>query len=96
MSVIAHEYTHAITNRMIAGPDDGVSSPQGMSESWSDQLSIEYLYEFGYAPRGARGVTIGEYVTGEPNAGIRNYNMSRSPLNYSSVATTCASRCTPG
>ena len=24
MTVIAHEYTHAITNRMIAGPNDGV------------------------------------------------------------------------
>ncbi|WP_328468219.1 M36 family metallopeptidase [Actinoplanes sp. NBC_00393] len=85
MSVIAHEYTHAITNRMIAGPDAGLSSPQGMSESWSDLLSVEYLAEHGYAPRGSRGFTIGEYVTGDSNAGIRNYNMTRSPLNYSSV-----------
>ena len=29
MSVIAHEYTHAITNRMIAGPNAGLSSPAG-------------------------------------------------------------------
>ena len=43
MSVIGHEYTHAITNRMIAGPNDGLSSPQGMSESWSDLLAMEYL-----------------------------------------------------
>jgi hypothetical protein len=85
MSVIAHEYTHAITNRMIAGPKNGVSSPQGMSESWSDQLAMEYLFEHGYAPAGARAFTIGAYVTGDPVAGIRNYNMSDSPLNYSSV-----------
>jgi hypothetical protein len=85
MSVIAHEYTHAITNRMIAGPKTGLSSPQGMSESWSDLMAIEYLAEHGYAPPGARGFTIGEYVTSDSQAGIRNYNMSASPLNYSSV-----------
>ena len=85
MSVIAHEYGHAISNRMVAGPNAGVSTPQGMSESWSDQLAIEYLYEFGYAPRGTRGFTIGEYATSDSKAGIRNYNSSESPLNYSSV-----------
>ncbi|MFG2052812.1 M36 family metallopeptidase [Micromonospora sp. NPDC048930] len=85
MSVIAHEYGHAISNRMIAGPNAGVSSPQGMSESWSDQLAMEYLYEHGYAAPGRRGFTIGEYTTGDPDAGIRNYNMSDSPLNYSAI-----------
>ncbi|GAA1842701.1 M36 family metallopeptidase [Asanoa iriomotensis] len=85
MSVIAHEYGHAITNRMIAGPNAGVSSPQGMSESWSDQLAMEYLYEHGYAAKGLQGTTIGQYVTSDPIAGIRNYNMADSPLNYSSV-----------
>jgi extracellular elastinolytic metalloproteinase len=49
MSVIGHEYTHAITNRMIAGPDMGLSSPQGMSESgltwrrWSTSTSTATL-----------------------------------------------------
>src|SRR3712207_2913748 len=52
MSVIGHEYGHAISGRMVAGPDMGVSTPQGMSESWSDQLAMEYLNEHGYAPRG--------------------------------------------
>ncbi|MDI6102176.1 M36 family metallopeptidase [Actinoplanes sp. NEAU-A12] len=85
MSVIGHEYTHAITNRMIAGPNAGLSSPQGMSESWSDLLAVEYLAEHGYAPKGQRGFTIGEYVTSDPVAGIRNYNMSNNRLNYSSV-----------
>jgi hypothetical protein len=85
MTVIAHEYTHAITNRMIAGPDNGLSSPQGMSESWGDLMAVEYLYEHGYAPAGVRAFTVGEYVTSDSYAGIRNYNMSESPLNYSSV-----------
>jgi extracellular elastinolytic metalloproteinase len=85
MTVIGHEYTHAITNRMIAGPRSGLSSPQGMSESWSDLLAMEYLNEHGYAPSGVQAFTIGQYVTSDPVAGIRNYNMSASPLNYSSV-----------
>lgn len=85
MTVIAHEYGHAITNRMIAGPRNGVSSPQGMSESWSDLVAMEYLAEHGYAQPGIRAFTIGEYVTSDAIAGIRNYNMSASPLNYSSV-----------
>ncbi len=85
MSVIAHEYGHAITNRMIAGPVSGLSSPQGQSESWSDLVAMEYLNEHGYAPAGISAFTIGEYVTTDPIAGIRNYNMSDSPLNYSSV-----------
>ncbi len=85
MSVIAHEYGHAITNRMIAGPNAGLNSPQGMSESWSDLVAMEYLNEHGYAPPNERAFTIGEYVTSDPHAGIRNYNMSESPLNYSSV-----------
>ena len=85
MSVIGHEYTHAITNRMIAGPRNGLSSPQGMSESWSDLMAVEYLVEHGYAPSGSRAFTIGEYVTSDPDAGIRNYNMSDSPLNYSHI-----------
>jgi extracellular elastinolytic metalloproteinase len=85
MTVIGHEYTHAITNRMIAGPRDGLSSPQGMSESWSDLMAMEYLNEHGYAPSGQQAFTIGQYVTSDPVAGIRNYNMSASPLNYSSV-----------
>ena len=56
-----------------------------MSESWSDLMAIEYLAEHGYAPPGIRAFTIGQYVTSDPIAGIRNYNMSDSPLNYSNI-----------
>ncbi|MBY5161679.1 M36 family metallopeptidase [Nitriliruptoria bacterium AS10] len=85
MSIIGHEYGHAITNRMVAGPSAGVSTPQGMSESWSDQIAMEIVNEHGYAPEGLQAYTIGEYATGDDMAGIRNYNMSDSPLNYSTV-----------
>jgi len=85
MTVIGHEYTHAISNRMVAGPDNGISSSQGgaMGESWSDLMAMEYLYESGYTPRGATPYVTGAYVTGDLSTGIRNYDMSNSPLNYS-------------
>ncbi|MGH3327164.1 MAG: M36 family metallopeptidase, partial [Streptomycetales bacterium] len=88
MSVIGHEYTHAISNRMVAGPDGRLTGPQAgaMGESWSDLMAMEIVNEHGYAPEGISAFTIGQYVTSDPVAGIRNYNMSASPLNYSDVA----------
>ncbi|GAA2485249.1 M36 family metallopeptidase [Winogradskya humida] len=85
MTVIGHEYTHAISNRMIAGPDSNISSTQGgaMGESWSDLVAMEYLFESGYTPRGNTPYVTGAYVTGDLATGIRNYDMSSSPLNYS-------------
>jgi extracellular elastinolytic metalloproteinase len=85
MTVIGHEYTHAISNRMIAGPDSGITSAQGgaMGESWSDLMAVEYLSESGYTPRGNTPYLVGGYVTGDLSTGIRNYDMSNSPLNYS-------------
>ena len=86
MSVIVHEYTHAISNRMVAGPDDGLNGDQGgaMGESWSDLNAIEYLAEHNYAPVGNENrYAVGPYVTGNLKRGIRNYPMNNSPLNYS-------------
>ncbi len=88
MSVIGHEYTHAISNRMVGGPDSGLSTRQGgsMGESWSDLTAVEYLLEHGYAPiRRENPFAVGAYVTGNKKRGIRNYGMNRSPLNYSDV-----------
>jgi hypothetical protein len=88
MTVIGHEYTHAITNRMIAGPNSGIGSFQGgsMGESWSDLVAAEYLYEYGFRPPGDTPFVTGGYVTGNLDVGIRDYDMSRSPLNFSDVA----------
>jgi extracellular elastinolytic metalloproteinase len=89
MTVIGHEYTHAISNRMVAGPDERLIGLQAnaMGESWSDLSAMEILNEYGAVPVGSESpYAIGAYVTGDPVAGIRNYNMSDSPLNYSDVA----------
>jgi extracellular elastinolytic metalloproteinase len=88
MSVIAHEYTHAISNRMAGGPNAGLSGNQAgaMGESWSDLDAVEYLNENGYVPiAGENPFAVGPYVTGDHGAGIRNYGMNDSPLNYSDV-----------
>ncbi|MGE5719706.1 MAG: M36 family metallopeptidase [Nocardioidaceae bacterium] len=86
-TVIGHEYTHMISNRMVAGPDAGLSGYQarGMGESWSDLVAMEYLFELGKRPKGDTPYVTGAYVTGDDRTGIRNYDMSRSPLNYSNV-----------
>lgn len=87
MSVIGHEYGHGISNRMAGGPNSGLSGLQAgaMGESWSDLLATEYLQEYGYVPVSATATPMGAYVTGNENRGIRNYNFSKSPLNYSNV-----------
>ncbi|WP_327087638.1 M36 family metallopeptidase [Nonomuraea sp. NBC_01738] len=88
MSVIGHEYTHAITNRMVGGPNAGLSGAQAgaMGESMSDLFAMEYLYENGFRPSGDTPYVAGGYATGDKQRGIRNYDMSKSPLNYSDVA----------
>lgn len=88
MSVIGHEYTHAITNRMVGGPVSGLSGAQAgaMGESMSDLFAMEYLYEYGFRPAGETPYVTGGYATGDPVRGIRNYDMSKSALNYSDIA----------
>ncbi|MEZ7126967.1 M36 family metallopeptidase [Nonomuraea sp. AD125B] len=87
MSVIAHEYSHAISGRMIGGPNAGWSGAQAgaMNESTSDLFAMEYLYEYAFRPAGATPYVIGGYVTGDKQRGIRNYDMSKSLLNYSDL-----------
>ena len=87
MTVIGHEYTHAITNRMIAGPDAGISGFQGgsMGESWGDLTATEYLFENGFRAPGSTPFVEGGYVTGNLDRGIRDYDISKNPLNYSDL-----------
>ncbi|MGN9841157.1 M36 family metallopeptidase [Nonomuraea sp. H19] len=87
MSVIGHEYTHAISGRMIGGPNAGWSGAQAgaMNESTSDLFAMEYLFEYGFRPAGRTPYVTGGYVTGDKERGIRNYDMSKSPLNYSDL-----------
>ncbi len=91
MSVIGHEYTHAISNRMVGGPDAGLTSgadgqARAMGESYSDLTAVEYLLEYDLVPNGGENpFAVGPYVTGNKQTGIRNYGMNNSPLNFSNV-----------
>jgi extracellular elastinolytic metalloproteinase len=88
MSVIGHEYTHAISNRMVGGPTAGLQTFQGrsMGESWSDLDATEYLMENGYVPvDGENPFAVGVYATGNKVVGIRDYSLDHNPLNYADV-----------
>ncbi len=85
--VYGHEYTHAISNRMVGGPDDGLTGLQAgaMGESWSDQVALEYLFEHGYSNGTSNPWIEGAYVTGNKVTGIRNYALNANPLQYGDV-----------
>ena len=108
MSVIGHEYAHLISNRMVGGPNSNLSGNQAgaMGESWSDLAAAEFLNSQGLVPVADENpFAVGPYVTGDRVAGIRNYAMNESPLNYSNVGydfacnqagiSPSARRCTP-
>ena len=87
-SVFGHEYTHLISNRMVAGPDSGLSGLQAgaMGESWSDLDAVEYLHENGYVPTTAR--TRSRSARTRPATRRRASATTRSttnPLNYSDI-----------
>lgn len=91
MGVIGHEYAHAISNRMVGGPDEGLVGAQAgaMGESWSDLVAMEFLNEHGLVPTGGESpYAVGTYATGSGEKGIRNYNMSRNLAPPSVLAHT--------
>jgi extracellular elastinolytic metalloproteinase len=96
MSVIGHEYTHMISNRMAGGPNANLSGNQAgaMGESWSDLVAMEIAAEHGWLPIGGESpFAIGAYVTGDPVAGIRNTTCPTAPCTMGTWATTsCATR----
>ncbi len=91
MSVLAHEYAHAIANRMVGGAAAGLSgTPDGQAhavgEGFADAAAVAYLHDHGYAPADDEDpFTIGAYITGNGARGVRSYSMAASPLNYSNV-----------
>lgn len=88
VGIVGHEYTHAISNRMVGGPDVSLSGAQAgsMGESWSDLDAAEYLWENGFVPTSDEDPTaVGIYATQNKKLAIRNYSLAKNPLNYSNV-----------
>ena len=75
MSIIGHEYTHMIENRMIGKGNIRSGHHAGaMGESVSDLLGVEYLNENGFVPTSDENpFAAGTYATGQKLRGIRNY-----------------------
>lgn len=88
MGIVGHEYGHAITNRMIGGPDTNIGGDQGgaMGEAWGDLLGGEFLASYDLGPlQDEKPTAIGLYATGNKNSAIRNYSLDLNPLNYSNL-----------
>ena len=87
MAIIGHEYGHMIENRMIGKGNIRSGHHAGaMGESNGDLNGVEILNEYGFVPLGTESPYIaGAYATGNFNRGIRNYDMSQSPLNFSNM-----------
>ncbi|MGE5292451.1 MAG: M36 family metallopeptidase [Micromonosporaceae bacterium] len=79
VSVIQHEYTHGMTNRMVGGGLALHGEQAGaMGEGWSDWYALNHLFDAGLEHQPVEG----KYVTANADRGIRNYSYAKSPLNY--------------
>jgi hypothetical protein len=77
-TVVYHEYTHGISNRLVGGGSlaclGGLQSG-GMGEGWSDWVAAAIL----------DNPVIGAYVTGNATTGIRRASMASSPFTYGDI-----------
>lgn len=67
--IIAHEYGHGISNRLVGGPANTscLGNAEQMGEGWSDYFGLIMTIEAGDLGTDARGV--GTYVIGQPITG---------------------------
>ena len=80
-SVVFHEYTHGVTNRLVGGPANttALDAPQpiGMGEGWSDYIACTILGT----------TTVGSWVVNNP-AGIREFRYdSNFPDNFGNLGS---------
>ncbi|MBL7965326.1 MAG: M36 family metallopeptidase [Flavobacteriales bacterium] len=67
--IIAHEYGHGISNRLVGGPSNTscLSNAEQMGEGWSDFFGLVMTIKSGDTGAMPRGV--GTYVLGQPTTG---------------------------
>ena len=76
--VIAHEYGHGVSNRLVPGTLSGATDQAGsLGEGWSDTISFLRWGDD----------NIGEYVTGDTNGGFRTDNYADQPDTYGDYST---------
>ena len=98
--VMAHEYTHGISNRLTGGPlnTDCLANAEQMGEGWSDYLALMVTTDWSAATvgDGPKKRPLGTYVMAQPatGAGIRTYpystDMTINPWTYGMLATSTA------
>jgi len=75
-SVVYHEYTHGLSNRLVGGGSLGSGAQTGgLGEGWSDAVAASIL----------ENPVIGAYVTGNSTTGVRRVAYDNSPLTYASL-----------
>ncbi len=95
--IIAHEFTHGISNRLTGGPSNAscLQNAEQMGEGWSDYMALMVTTNWAFSTINGGGISrgIGTYVIGQPTTGggIRNYpyttNMTVNPWTYAMLAT---------
>ena len=93
--VIAHEYTHGISNRLTGGPSNVscLSNKEEMGEGWSDYMGLMVTTNWGAATLAdsSKARAIGTYAAGQAptGSGIRYYPYSTdinvNPWTYDSL-----------
>ncbi len=80
--IIYHEYSHALSNRLVAGGEALGSHQAGsMGEAWGDWFAMHYLIKNGLQEK----AVVGAYVTDNQERGIRSWALEDSPLQYGDV-----------
>jgi hypothetical protein len=77
-SVIYHENTHGLSNRLVGGGSTNCLSglqSGGMGEGWGDFMGSSFL----------NNPIVGAYVTGNATLGIRRMSMANSTFTYNSI-----------
>ena len=81
-SVVQHEYTHGLSTRYVGGGEAlGAQQSGSMGEGWSDWYALNHLYDAGLQSK----AVVGEYVTGNPTRGIRNWDYDQNPLGFGDI-----------
>ncbi|HEX9823536.1 MAG TPA: M36 family metallopeptidase [Actinomycetota bacterium] len=93
--IIAHEWSHGLSNRLTGGPTVSgcLSHAEREGEGWSDWVALALTTLS--TENGATGRGMGPYVLGQPNrqgAGIRptrySTNMAINPSTYNTIKTS--------
>ena len=81
-SVIEHEYAHGLSNRYVAGGSALGSHQAGsMGEGWGDWYALNYLHREALYEKSV----VGEYATGNPTRGIRNWAYDENPTTFGDI-----------